>query len=124
MPIERIVSRINDFNANKRFGQTFDVVALGHWHLPLSLQLSKYAFFINGALVPASGYAQEFGMHGATGQWLWESTEKHLVGDRRLILIGEEEDNDSSLDKILRPVNFQSICDGLPDLPVDYKWGS
>jgi hypothetical protein len=58
----------------------------------------------NGALVPSDPYAVSLGnLRTRCSQVLWESTPDYMVGDWRSLLVGEEHDADSSLEKIIRP---------------------
>ena len=60
--------------------------------------------FTNAPLCPPDAFAVSIGVNSTQcGSWIWESTKAHVIGDSRLMLVGEKEDNDASLDQIIRP---------------------
>jgi hypothetical protein len=42
-------------------------------------------------------------LHHQTGQWLFESVPGYAVGDMRFIRVGERDDKDATLDKLITP---------------------
>jgi hypothetical protein len=53
------------------------------------------------ALIPSDPYSVSIGkLENACGQTIWESVQDFIVGDYRLVRVGEETDRDKSLDFI------------------------
>lgn len=63
------------------------VLAMGHYHTPLVLHLPWGCYLaVNGALSGGDPFAQSIGQHASQpSQLLWETTEKHPVGDLRVV---------------------------------------
>lgn len=77
--------------------------AFGHWHTPM-LSPGTPTVVYNGMLVPPDGHARARGYVGKpTGQWLWESVAGFPVGDARYVVVGQEQDRDDALDRVLVP---------------------
>lgn len=107
---KEIVAQMNNINATLMYGKKFGVFVGGHLHQPMKLDTSSGALLLNGALSPASGYADALGMLTRCGQYLFESVPGYPVGDSRLLHVGVAEDQDSKLDEILKPVRFEDLC--------------
>lgn len=102
--MSRIAAKMNEINATLRYGKRFDIFAVGHLHQPLMMPMEAGTLIVNGALIPANGYADANGYSSVCGQWLWESVPGYPVGDSRLIKVGVVDDKDATLDKIISPV--------------------
>ncbi len=82
----------------------YDLVAVGHVHVPSVIRLPSTTLLTNGCLIPPDPYAVSIGIHSNTrAQQLWESVPDYLFGDHRMIDIGPHTDNDKSLDKVIPP---------------------
>lgn len=81
------------------------VVLMGHVHISSRVRLpGKVIVFTNPALIPPDNFSNSIGsFDGACGQWLFETTEEHAVGDIRDIEVDFHTDRDSSLDAIIAP---------------------
>ena len=104
--IANITKQINTINAAiGRKSKEFSLFGIGHLHLGVMMKLPGWVtLLINGALVPANAYANHIGiMEANTGQWLFESTKDHIVGDSRFMEVNEEDDINTSLDSIIKP---------------------
>lgn len=79
------------------------VVVTGHVHTGTTTNLpGGTVLFTNSCLLPPDPYAKSKGFFStACGQWLFESTEAHAVGDTRFIKVDKTTDEDASLDKIV-----------------------
>ena len=79
------------------------LACIGHTHVASMFMLGCGATFItNGALVPPDAFAIGINQpHNVNGQWLFESTREHIVGDNRFITIDDKVDGDKSLDTII-----------------------
>lgn len=98
---------INKLNANLTYGKHIDLLAFGHFHDPTVKYFARSAFVANGALVPANGHARTSG-YGDTpcGQYLWESVPGFALGDVRYLRVGQAEDGDASLDRVVKPFTW------------------
>lgn len=102
-------NQINKINASLKDSDEYSVFVLGHVHVGSIVHLSNGATLLtNGALVPTDEYAVSIGLlESSAGQYIFESVEGYAVGDCRFIKVGPLEDNDKSLDKIIKP--FENI---------------
>lgn len=98
--------QINEINGNPHSHEKYSLFATGHVHIGALINLPNDAVLItNGPLIPSDAYANSIGIFDtACGQYLWESTEKHMVGDSRFLNVGFDTDKDSSLDSIIKPL--------------------
>lgn len=86
----------------KALGHAIDLVAVGHYHTPLSTQLEDgCAFVVNGCASGTGPYAQSLGIHGsAPTQLLWESVPGHPLGDCRFVRL-KAADNEPGWEEIV-----------------------
>lgn len=110
LQLEKIDHQMARINATLKYGQVFDVFAVGHVHIGVSVSLAAGHLMVNPPLTPVNGFADSLGYVSQCGQWLWESIEGYPVGDSRLIRVGAAEDNDASLEKIIKPARFSYDC--------------
>lgn len=98
-------NQINRINASLKDADEYSVFIVGHVHVSSVTHLSNGAVMItNGAMVPVDEFAVSIGLtESAAGQILFESTEGFPVGDLRYIKVNEEQDKDTSLEKIIKP---------------------
>lgn len=103
--LEAQINRMNADFAHTQKGHKNSVFLCGHVHQPTLLHLGNGAsVVINGALVPSDHYAGSLGrFSNAAGQWVFEQTPGHPVGDSRFLRVGPEHDSDARLDKIISP---------------------
>jgi hypothetical protein len=102
--ISRQVDKINNTRVMKG-EKPLSVVVVGHVHVGSMTHLPGGTVVItNGCLIPPDAYAKSIGIfETANGQWLWESTAEHAVGDSRFITVDHNVDADASLDAIIAP---------------------
>lgn len=107
--VTNIRKQINEINATAPQGKRYNLFACGHIHTASQTHLpGKCVFLTNGALVPPDSYAISLGIMDSTcGMWLFETTEKYVFGDSRLIIVDEEDDNNKSWDALIKP--FSSL---------------
>lgn len=101
-------TQINRINATLKDTDECSVFILGHVHTGSVTHLSNGATLItNGALVPVDEYAVSIGlMESAAGQMLFESVKDYPVGDIRYIKVGKKQDEDESLEQIIKPFSW------------------
>lgn len=77
----------------------------GHTHRAYTMTLETGEVVIgNGPLVPSDPYAVSLGkLTSSCSQSLWESVPGHIFGDYRQLRVGKKQDEDSTLDRIVRP---------------------
>lgn len=100
-----INTQIAKLNASELGGNAkFSFVLVGHVHTPtVQLTESGCMLVINGCLSGLDPFAQSIGIFEShPTQQLFEITDKHAVGDIRLIQV-KSADNDESLDRIIKP---------------------
>jgi hypothetical protein len=97
---------LNKINGTRAYGEHIDLLAVGHFHEPRVMYFKGGAAIVNGALVPPNGHARTEGYDTACGQFLWESVPGHALGDVRYLSVGQTEDADAALDRIIRPVRW------------------
>lgn len=89
---------------SKRHGKPISMYLMGHLHLGVAMHPPFGALMVNGALIPPDNYANSIGiLECRRGQYFWESTPGHILGDHRFVEIDEEIDANSSLDDIVSP---------------------
>lgn len=103
---EKNASALAQVNSSRLYGCEFDVVAFGHFHTP-RFQPGRPTIISNGMLVPPNGHARTQGyVNERCGQWIWEAVPGFPVGDLRYITVGEEQDQDERLGKLIQPFRF------------------
>jgi hypothetical protein len=101
--ISRQTNAINNARASKG-EKPYGVFCVGHLHCGTLVHLPGGTLIINGALIPPDGYAMSIGiLNSNCGQWLFESTSGHAIGDSRFMEVDVHTDADKSLDKIIKP---------------------
>lgn len=104
LPLGSIEKQINKINASLPDDQEYAVFQVGHVHKLVNTTVSNSELFVNGALVPPDPFAISLGnMECACGQWMYESTPEHVVGDARKIRLNKSIDDDESLDEVITP---------------------
>jgi len=116
--VQRLEVQVNKANASRvsrrRRQAPYEVFVAGHVHRGLEVYLdSGTTVFINAPLCPPDGFANSIGIYNTQcGQWLWETTNEYAIGDHRLIRVGEEQDKDRKLDKIIKPfMSFGQVAE-------------
>lgn len=102
-----INNQIAKLNASELGGKAkFSAVIVGHVHTPtIQLLETGCMLVINGCVSGLDPFAQSIGFFEShPTQQLFEITEKHAVGDIRLIQL-KSADNQKELDKIIKPFN-------------------
>lgn len=106
LQINRINSKMATINSTKKYNHVFSVFVVGHVHVAMHTVLSAGDLIINPPLTPTDGYADAHDMFSICGAMLWEAVEGYPVGDMRIIRVGDAEDSDSTLDRIITPARF------------------
>lgn len=103
--IQRLENQINKINASLKDNDEVKLVFVGHTHCASVSDLSSgSALITNGCLPPVDPYAVSLGiLENRSSQTLIESVQDYPLGDVRLIRVGLKQDNDKSLDKIVKP---------------------
>ncbi len=103
--ISRQIDRLNSSTSEQ---DRVQVVLAGHVHTALYLGLpNDVDLFINPSLSGTDSYAQSMGfLKSRTGQWIFESTRDHRIGDTRLIWTNDADDNEA-LDEIIPAFDYQ-----------------
>lgn len=97
---------LDRINSTGIYGCEFDAAAFGHYHKPRYIPKRIHMLW-NGALVPPNGYARGQGwISEPCGQWLWEAVEGYPVGDLRFVEVGQAQDRDEQLGKLIPPFRF------------------
>lgn len=86
----------------KRGRKPIDLVLLGHVHVFVNFKTFQGTeIFVSPSLSGVDGYAHSLNINdNLTGQVIFESTEDHVIGDRRLVEVTRA-DKDKSLDKLI-----------------------
>lgn len=107
--IKSLETQINSINSSLSDQSEYKAVVVGHVHTCSQTYLGNGSVMMtNGALIPPDEFAVSIGiMESQTGQLLFESVPEFAVGDTRFIRVGEKQDNDAELDKIIKP--FESL---------------
>lgn len=97
--------QINGFNAALTDNDEIKVAIVGHTHCGSLSQMSSGAYMItNGCLPPVDQFAVSIGiLENRASQTIFEMTGEHAVGDIRFITVGEDDDNNVSLSKLIKP---------------------
>jgi predicted phosphodiesterase len=103
--IGKLENQINRINASLSDDQEVRVAVVGHTHVASLSQLASGAFLVtNGCLPPVDQFAVSIGiLENRASQSLFEMTEKHPVGDFRMIQVGVKEDSNEALDNLINP---------------------
>lgn len=101
--IETLLGRISG-----NFEKPVKVFMCGHTHAPLMHMMSNGTYLImNGALVPSDEFASTHGWLKTTcGQWGWITNEKSPVRDIQFMSVGQDQDKDSDLNRIITPYEY------------------
>lgn len=82
----------------------YDLIAVGHVHVPSVISLPSTVLITNGCLLPPDPFAVSIGLHkNAAAQQLWETVPGYMFGDHRMLNVNEKTDKDASLDKVIFP---------------------
>jgi hypothetical protein len=102
--MDGIHNQIAKLNASKICDKKFSAILVGHAHVPLFyLTDNGCVLFVNGCLIGTDPFAQSIGIHKSQpAQWIFEATDKHPVGDQRLIKVTQADDM-KELDAIIKP---------------------
>lgn len=93
-------------NSSREYGCEFRVAAFGHFHKSRN-QGGHIIKIFNGCLVPPNGHARGKGyISEGCSQTIWEAVEGHPVGDYRRIEVGQMQDHDEQLGKLIKPFRF------------------
>lgn len=89
------------------------LILLGHTHCHFHMTTGDGVQIYNApSLSGIDSFAYSIGInHNLTGQLMFESTEKHVFGDSRLLKV-QEADNDSKYDKIIPPYTHDLVYKG------------
>lgn len=107
-----INNQVNQISASSliKADERIAVVCVGHVHVPTSQILQNGSIaVINGCLSGIDPFAQSIGIFtNNPTQLLYEATEKHAVGDIRMIQLGSADEN-KALDKIIKPFQGKGL---------------
>lgn len=106
--VANITNQINKIIAAEvaRGDSKTEVVVGGHVHIAslTYLPCNNVKVFTNAALIPPDNFSNSIGSFDSTcGQWMFETTEAHAVGDTRLIEVDSNTDQQAWLDTIISP---------------------
>lgn len=103
--IKNLENQLNKMNAALHDRDEIKVAVVGHVHTCSTTYLANGGVMVtNGALIPVDEYAVSLGMlESNAGQLIFESVPGFAMGDSRFIRVGVEQDNNSTLDKIIKP---------------------
>lgn len=103
---------ISDFNLSQRRMGNDDVklFLFGHTHCHFHITTKSGTQVYNApSLSGIDSYAYSIGInHNLTAQVIFESTEKYIIGDARLVHVNEA-DNNKDMDKIIKPFNKELV---------------
>jgi hypothetical protein len=104
--VANLEKQIYKWNSARHIGGPFRIFVVGHLHTATMISLpGNVTLLTNGCLVPPDPFALSVGASDNTcSQWLFESTEKHPMGDGRCIIVDGAED-DSSYNDIISLFN-------------------
>lgn len=107
--IAKLEQQLNRINATLRDEEEVKVAIVGHTHCASISQLSNGVTMVtNGCLPPVDAFAVSLGiLENRASQTLFEMVHDYAVGDIRFIKVGPREDEDKSLDKLIKP--FESL---------------
>jgi hypothetical protein len=101
-------------NGEKKKGRApVKLILLGHTHANFSFVTEDGVKVYNApSLSGVDSFAFQLGIvHNMIGQLVFESTDKYMFGDSRLVEV-QEADKNSSLDKIIAPYNYDLVYKG------------
>jgi hypothetical protein len=103
--VGNLTQQIQRWNTATDIGGPFQIFACGHIHTGSIVVLpGNVTMVTNGALLPTDSYALSIGQPDVScGQWLFESTREHVVGDQRFIVVNGAE-KDPKYNKIITPL--------------------
>jgi hypothetical protein len=103
--IEKQLARLTELTHDVK------LIAVGHVHVPSMTVLSNGATFVtNGTTMPTDQYANSLGyLSNNASQWLFKSTDKEVWSNATLLRVGQSDDQNQELDKVIRP--YQSLVD-------------
>jgi len=100
--VQRLSAQINAFKLAHPENREVELFGMGHVHTAMDVRLSGATVITNGCMVPTDEYAQSIGIYNTPcSQQLWETVPGHMFGDHRRLDIGQKEDEDESLSKII-----------------------
>jgi hypothetical protein len=100
--IKSLQEQINKFKLSRREYNDLKLVGCGHVHTAMNVDIDETTVITNGCMIPNDEYAQSIGIYNTPcRQQLWETVDGHMFGDHRLIKIGINHDEDSSLDRVV-----------------------
>jgi len=103
--IKQLENKLNKINAALSDKDEIKVAVVGHVHIASQTFLPNGSVMVtNASLIPSDEYGVSLGgLESNTGQMIFESTKEFAYGDSRFIRVSELNDEDSSLDKIIKP---------------------
>lgn len=103
--IKALENQVNKLNASLNDKDEIKVVVAGHVHFATTSYLANGGVLItNSSLIPVDEYAVSLGsLESNTGQMLFESVPGFAMGDSRFIRVGKEQDEDETLENIIKP---------------------
>ena len=104
--VEKVRAIVNKWSVADR--RKYAVVGVGHTHTGAMVALPEGGTFLyNGCLPPFDYFSQSMGNPSTHScQWMWETTEKYMVGDARLIELSKDTDQDKSLNDLITPYQY------------------
>jgi len=107
--VSNFENQITKMNNNRSDKDKIKIGICGHMHCASVSNLNTGVVMItNGTLQALGSYEVSLGFReNRASQTLFEMTEEHALGDIRFLRVGEKEDKDSKLDKIIQP--FQGL---------------
>ncbi len=100
--VQRLSTQINAFKLADDANRDAILFGMGHVHTAMDVKVGDNTIITNGCLIPTDEYAQSIGIYKtACSQQLWETVPGHMFGDHRRLDIGKDEDDDSSINKII-----------------------
>lgn len=110
---ERITKSVNSLNASVQ-GKRYKVVMVGHVHTPMTMLLKNGVHLIvNGTGSGTDSFAQSLGIYDSFAvQTIFEATEDFAVGDYRMILLDDADEN-PRYEAIIKPWNHGLVLDKL-----------
>ncbi len=102
--VSGLYHQICKWNSARNIDGPFKLFAVGHVHFgSLTNMPGEVVMITNGCLVPPGPHALSIGSPDVScGQWMFESTPKHPVGDSRFINVSGAEKN-AEYNRVIRP---------------------
>jgi hypothetical protein len=103
--IKHLENQMNKLNAALLDKDEIKVAILGHVHVGNVTYLPNGGTLVtNSCLLPADSYSVSLGsLENNSGQMIFETVKEFAFGDSRFIRVGENQDEDASLDAIISP---------------------